>query len=101
VSGPDSSAPELKERSPAYYLRLLLSLLLPAAMFNAYDAELRAVQLTQLKESFHVGTAAIGLANIPIGVGQFVAFFVVIQADRVGRRPSFCGRSSATRCSPL
>ena len=86
VTGPDSSTPELEERSPAY-LRLLLSLLLPAAMFNAYDAELRAVLLTQLKESFHVGTAAIGLANIPIGVGQFVAFFVVIQADRVGRRP--------------
>jgi putative MFS transporter len=86
VSGPDSSAPELEERSPAY-LRLLLSLLLPAAMFNAYDAELRAVLLTQLKASFHVGTAAIGLANIPIGAGQFVAFFVVLQADRVGRRP--------------
>ena len=81
-----SSIPELEARSPAY-LRLLLWLLLPAAMFNAYDAELRAVLLSQLKDSFHVGTAAIGLANIPIGVGQFVAFFVVIQADRVGRRP--------------
>ncbi len=85
MTGPDSSA-ELEERSPAY-LRLLLTLLLPAAMFNAYDGELRAVLLTQLKASFHVGTAAIGLANIPIGVGQFVAFFVVLQADRVGRRP--------------
>lgn len=69
------------------YLRLLLVLLLPAALFNAYDSELRAVLLTQLKESFHVGTAAIGLANIPIGSGQFIAFFVVLAADRVGRRP--------------
>ena len=86
VTEPDSSTHELEERSPAY-LRLLLCLLLPAAMFNAYDAELRAVLLTQLKASFHVGTAAIGLANIPIGVGQFVAFFVVLQADRIGRRP--------------
>jgi MFS family permease len=68
-------------------LRLLLILLLPAALFNSYDGELRAVLLTQLKESFHVGTAAIGVANIPIGAGQFVAFFAVLLADRIGRRP--------------
>ena len=69
------------------YLRLLLALLLPAALFNAYDAELLAVLLTQLEASFHVGTAAIGVANIPIGSGQFIAFFVVLAADRIGRRP--------------
>ncbi len=75
-------------QSPApEYLRLLMTLLLPAALFNAYDGELRAVLLTQLKESFHVGTAAIGVANIPIGSGQFIAFFVVLLADRIGRRP--------------
>jgi MFS transporter, putative metabolite:H+ symporter len=72
---------------PAAYLRLLLALLLPAALFNSYDGELRAVLLTQLKSTFHVGTAAIGVANIPIGAGQFVAFFVVLSADRIGRRP--------------
>ncbi len=71
----------------ARYRRLLLWLLLPAAMFNAYDGELRAVLLTQLKHSFHVGTAAIGVANIPIGSGQFIAFFAVLLADRIGRRP--------------
>jgi putative MFS transporter len=65
----------------------MLVLLLPAALFNAYDSELRAVLLPQLKESFHVGTAAIGLANIPVGSGQFIAFFLVLLADRVGRRP--------------
>ena len=69
------------------YLHLLVALLLPAALFNAYDGELRAVLLTQLKDSFHVGTAAIGVVNIPIGSGQFLAFFVVLLADRIGRRP--------------
>ncbi len=69
------------------YLRLLLALLLPAALFNAYDSELRAVLLTQLKDSFHVGTAALGVANIPIGSGEFIAFFIVLGADRIGRRP--------------
>ena len=83
--GIGQSGARLEERSPAY-LRLLLALLLPAALSNAYDSELRAVLLIQLKASFHVGTAAIGLANIPIGAGQFVAF-VVLRADRIGRRP--------------
>jgi putative MFS transporter len=80
------TSPSLLDR-PVSYLRLLLALLLPAALFNSYDGELRAVLLTQLKASFHVGTAAIGVANIPIGSGQFIAFVVVLLADRIGRRP--------------
>jgi putative MFS transporter len=76
----------LGERS-AGYLRLLVVLLLPAAFFNSYDGELRAVLLSQLKSSFHAGTAAVGVANVPIGAGQFVAFFAVLWADRIGRRP--------------
>ena len=82
--GPEGGGPG--PRSPAY-LRLLLALLLPAALFDSYDAQLRAVLLNQLKESFHVTTAAVGAASIPIGAGQFVAFFVVLAADRAGRRP--------------
>jgi MFS transporter, putative metabolite:H+ symporter len=76
-----------RQQSSGRYLHLLLALLLPAALFNAYDSELRAVLLPQLKASFHVGTGAIGVANIPIGSGQFIAFFIVLLADRVGRRP--------------
>jgi MFS family permease len=77
----------LSQQEASRYLRLLLALLLPAAMFNAYDGELRAVLLTQLKNSFHVGTASLGVANIPIGSGQFLAFFIVVFADKIGRRP--------------
>jgi MFS family permease len=60
---------------------------LPAALFNSYDAQLRGLLLAQVRASLHVGVAGIGLASIPIGAGQFVAFFVVLQADRAGRRP--------------
>lgn len=91
-------------RSPAY-LRTLLVLLLPAALFDSYDAQLRAVLLTQLKGSFHVTTVAIGAASIPIGAGQFVAFFVVLAADRIGRRPillwSVLGYSICTTLTAL
>ena len=93
-----------RPRSPAY-LRLLLTLLLPAALFNSYDGELRAVLLSQLKDAFHVGTAAVGIANIPIGAGQFIAFFVVLAADRIGRRPilmwSILGYTACTTLSAV
>lgn len=71
----------------AGYLRRLNLLLLPAAFFNGYDGELRALLLPQLQHAFHVGVAAIGALSVPIGAGQFVAFFVVRLADRIGRRP--------------
>ncbi len=69
------------------YLRLLMWLLVPAAFFNGFDGELRALLLPQLEQTFHVRVAELGLANIPIGAGQFAAFFVIRLADRVGRRP--------------
>lgn len=71
----------------AAYLRRLNLLLLPAAFFNGYDGELRALLLPQLQHAFHVGVAAIGALSVPIGAGQFLAFVVVRLADRVGRRP--------------
>lgn len=46
------------------YLRLLLWLLVPAAFFNGYAGELRAVVLPKLQDTFHVSTADIGLANV-------------------------------------
>ncbi len=69
------------------YLRRLSLLLLPAAFFNGYDGELRALLLPQLQHAFHVGVASIGALSVPIGAGQFVAFLVVRLADRIGRRP--------------
>jgi putative MFS transporter len=60
---------------------------MPAAFFNGFAGELRAVLLPRLQDSFHVSIATIGLANVPIGAGAFVAFFAIRLADRVGRRP--------------
>lgn len=74
------------ERS-AHYQHLLLALLLPAALFNSYDGQLRALLLHQIQQNFHASVASLGLINIPIGAGQFVAFFFVLRADRWGRRP--------------
>lgn len=85
------------------YLRLLLVLLVPAAFFNGFDGELRSLLLPQLQHTFHVRLATIGLANIPIGAGQFVAFFAIRLADRIGRRPllliSLFGYAAFTGCT--
>ncbi len=65
----------------------MMWLLWPAAFFNGFDASLRALLLPQLQDAFHVGVATLGVASVPITAGQFVAFFAVQAADRVGRRP--------------
>ena len=75
-----------EERSERY-LRLLLLLLIPAAFFNGYDGYLRGLLAPQLQHAFHVGLGTLGLANVPITAGAFVAFFAIRLADRVGRRP--------------
>jgi MFS transporter, putative metabolite:H+ symporter len=69
------------------YLRLMMWLLLPAAFFNGFDGELRALLLKDIQNNFHVGVSTLGLASIPIAAGQFAAFFVIRTADRIGRRP--------------
>lgn len=69
------------------YLRRLLWLLVPAAFFNGFDGQLRALLLPDIQHAFRVGVATLGVASIPISAGQFVAFFAIRAADRVGRRP--------------
>jgi MFS family permease len=69
------------------YRRLLLALLIPAAFFTGFDGELRAILLPQLRHTFHVSLADVGLANIPIAGGEFIALLIVRRADRIGRRP--------------
>src|SRR5579871_6055193 len=69
------------------YLRRLLWLLLPAAFFNGFDAQLRALLLSDIQHTFRVSVATLGVASIPITAGQFVAFASIRAADRVGRRP--------------
>ncbi len=68
------------------YLRLLFVLLLPSALFDGYDSQLRGLLLPQIQHNFHAGVASLGLANIPIQAGQFVAFFIVRMSDRIGRK---------------
>lgn len=73
--------------APAVPLAVVLALLASAAFFDGYDAQIMALLLPQIQDSFHASVTALGVAHIPIALGQFVAFFVIRQADRAGRRP--------------
>lgn len=68
-------------------LGLTVALLASAAFFDGYDAQVMALLLPQIQDSFHASVTDLGLAHVPIALGQFVAFFVIRQADRAGRRP--------------
>ena len=69
------------------WLGLVFALLASAAFFDGYDAQILALLLPQIQDSFHASVTALGIAHVPIALGQFVAFFVIRQGDRVGRRP--------------
>jgi putative MFS transporter len=72
---------------PDNYLRVLILLLVSAAFFDGYDAQIASLLLPNIQASFHASVTALGLAHIPIALGQFVSFFVIRRADRLGRRP--------------
>jgi len=86
VSSVDEALGPLEPERSVNYLRLLMLLLLPAALFNSFDAELRALLLPEIQSTFHVSVATLGLMNIPIQAGQFASYFVIRFADKVGRR---------------
>ncbi|HUB69689.1 MAG TPA: MFS transporter [Acidimicrobiales bacterium] len=76
-----------RQPQPQPQLGLVFALLVSAAFFDGYDAQIAALLLPQIQDSFHASVTALGVAHIPIALGQFVAFFVARQADRSGRRP--------------
>ncbi len=86
MSSVDEALGPLEPERSVGYLRLLMLLLLPAALFNSFDAELRALLLPEIQSTFHVSVATLGLMNIPIQAGQFASYFVIRFADKVGRR---------------
>jgi len=85
VPGPPGE-PATTDASAAY-LRLLVVLLASAAFFDGFDDQVISLLLPDVQRSFHASVTTLGLIHIPIGAGQFVAFFIVYLSDRVGRRP--------------
>lgn len=86
ATGPTPAPLESPQPSPSY-LRLLLVLLASAAFFDGYDNQTISLLLPDVQRTFHASVTTLGLIHIPIAAGQFVAFFLIYAADRIGRRP--------------
>jgi putative MFS transporter len=69
------------------YLAVLLALLMSATIFEGYDVTIFHLCTPDIARSFHLDDRAIGLMASIVRFGGMLAFFVVMLADRIGRRP--------------
>ena len=77
------TAGERLERS--HYV--LLGLVASASFFEGYDFIILNLILPLIQKEFSLSIQGTGLAVSAIAVGTIVAFFVIRQGDRIGRRP--------------
>ncbi len=69
------------------YLWLLLGLLMSVTVFEGYDVTIFHLCTPDIARTFHLDDAAVGRMASLVRVGGMAAFFLVMYADRVGRKP--------------
>src|SRR5258708_13838430 len=72
---------------PRRYLAALFAMLMSATIFEGYDITIFHLATPEIAKTFHLGTPAIGLMASIVRFGGMLSFFVVILADRYGRKP--------------
>jgi len=88
---PNSSAEQTKVAPwiprPRRYLAALFAMLMSATIFEGYDITIFHLATPEIARTFHLGNPAIGLMATIVRFGGMLSFFVVILADRYGRKP--------------
>jgi MFS transporter, putative metabolite:H+ symporter len=84
ASGP--AAYPLAERERGY-LWLLLGLLMSVTVFEGYDVTIFHLCTPDIARTFQLDDAAVGQMASLVRAGGMAAFFLVMYADRVGRKP--------------
>ncbi len=69
------------------YLGVMLALLMSVTVFEGYDVTIFHLCTPDIAHTFHLGDLAIGAIASFVRLGGMLAFFVVMAADRIGRRP--------------
>jgi MFS transporter, putative metabolite:H+ symporter len=69
------------------YLWLLLGLLMSVTVFEGYDVTIFHLCTPDIARTFHLDDAAVGQMASLVRAGGMAAFFLVMYADRVGRKP--------------
>src|SRR5216684_264682 len=72
---------------PRRYLVALFAMLMSATIFEGYDITIFHLCTPDIARTFHLGDPAIGLIATTVRFGGMLSFFVVILADRLGRKP--------------
>jgi MFS family permease len=72
---------------PSRYLAALFAMLMSATIFEGYDITIFHLATPEIARTFHLADPAIGLMATLVRFGGMLSFFVVILADRYGRKP--------------
>src|SRR5271154_1356302 len=72
---------------PRRYLTALFAMLMSATIFEGYDITIFHLATPEIARTFHLADPAIGLMASIVRFGGMLSFFVVILADRYGRKP--------------
>ncbi len=72
---------------PRRYLVALFAMLMSATIFEGYDITIFHLCTPDIARTFHLGDPANGLIATTVRFGGMLSFFVVILADRLGRKP--------------
>lgn len=83
VLGADGRA-EAETMTP--YLWALMGMLASATVFDAFNVSILSTVAPIIKDLHHLTNTQWGLVNLIVRVGAMMSFFVLILADRVGRR---------------
>ena len=72
---------------PSRYLAALFAMLMSATIFEGYDITIFHLATPEIARTFHMSDPSIGLMASIVRFGGMLSFFVVIMADRYGRKP--------------
>lgn len=84
-AGEDLTPAEATQMSP--YLWALLGMLVSATVFDAFNVAILSTVAPQIQQLYGLTHTEWGLVNLVIRIGAVVSFFVLMLADRFGRRP--------------
>ena len=76
---------EVGEMTP--YLWALMGMLISATVFDSFNIAILSTVAPIIQDLHHLSNTEWGLVNLIIRIGAVISFFVLILADRVGRRP--------------
>src|ERR1700687_917149 len=81
---PRPATPEVSHMTP--YLWALMAMLMSATVFDAFNIAILSTVAPVIQKLHGLNHTQWGLVNLVIRVGAVVSFFILLLADRFGRR---------------